>query len=114
MKTQLYTIFLPCYAPKKDELLGQLRSRLDDVEFIGLDELSGIMSTEGREQAYHSLGSGLCHLHQTVMNRYIGIRQAIESVTHSHEFSFGAQLPQVLMVNPVRTHLCGLMTSSTR
>jgi len=55
MKTQLYTVFLPCYAPKKDELLGQLRRRLDDVEFIGLDELSGIMSTEGREQAYRRI-----------------------------------------------------------
>jgi hypothetical protein len=56
MKAQLYTIFLPCYSPKKDELLGQLQSRLDDVEFIGLDELSGIMSTEGRDQAYRSIG----------------------------------------------------------
>jgi hypothetical protein len=55
MKTQLYTIFLPCYAPKKDELLEQLRRRLDDVDLIGLDELSGIMSTEGREQAYRRI-----------------------------------------------------------
>jgi hypothetical protein len=56
MKTQLYTIFLPCYSLKRDELLGKLQSRLDDVEFVGLDELSGIMSTEGREQAHRSIG----------------------------------------------------------
>ena len=56
MKTRLYTIFLPCYAAKRDELLGELQRRLEDVEFIGLDELSGIMSTEGRDQAYRSIG----------------------------------------------------------
>ena len=55
MKAQLYTIFLPCYSPKKDELLGKLHSRLDDVQFIGLDELSGIMSTEGRAQAHRRI-----------------------------------------------------------
>jgi len=56
MKTQLYSIFLPCYSPKKNELLQKLQSQLDDVEFVGFDELSGIMSTEGREQAYRHIG----------------------------------------------------------
>ncbi|MEA3345549.1 MAG: hypothetical protein U9Q78_04805 [Chloroflexota bacterium] len=52
---KIYTIFLPCYSPERDELLGKLQSRLDDVEFMGLDELSGIMSTEGRDEAYRSI-----------------------------------------------------------
>jgi nitrogen regulatory protein PII len=51
----IYTIFLPCYSPRRDELLEKLQSRLDDVELIGLDELSGIMSTEGRDEAYRSI-----------------------------------------------------------
>jgi hypothetical protein len=55
MKTQLYAIFLPSYVRKRDELLRKLRSRLDDVEFVGRDELSGIMSTEGREQAHRRI-----------------------------------------------------------
>lgn len=55
MKTKIYTIFLPCYSPRKDELLGKLQSELDDVEFVGLDELSGIGGTERREEAYQNM-----------------------------------------------------------
>jgi len=54
METKIYTLFLPCYSPRKDELLGKLRSELDDVEFAGLDEFSGIGGTEGREKAYQN------------------------------------------------------------
>jgi hypothetical protein len=55
MKTEIYTVFLPCYSPRKDELLGKLQSGFDDVEFVGLDELSGIGGTEGREEAYRNI-----------------------------------------------------------
>ena len=55
MKTKIYTISLPCYSPRKGELLGKLQSELDDVEFVGLDELSGIGGTQGREEAYRNI-----------------------------------------------------------
>ena len=42
-KAKIYSIFLPCYSSRKDGLLGELQSELDDVEFVGLDELSGIV-----------------------------------------------------------------------
>jgi hypothetical protein len=54
-KTEIYTIFLPCYSPRKDELLGKLQSEFDDVEFVGLNELSGIGGTEGREEVYQNI-----------------------------------------------------------
>jgi thioredoxin 1 len=37
METQLYAIFLPSYVRKRDELLGKLRSRLDDYDILGMD-----------------------------------------------------------------------------
>lgn len=55
MKAKIYTIFLPAYSPKKSELLRRLGEELNDVDFIGLDELSGIMATEGREEAYRNI-----------------------------------------------------------
>jgi len=55
VKGKVYTIFLPCYSPKKGDLLRTLRSELNDLYFIGLDEFSGIMATEGRERAYQNI-----------------------------------------------------------
>ena len=55
MKVKIYTIFLPCYSSQKDNLLGRLQNELDDVEFVGSDELSGIMATEGRRKAYQNI-----------------------------------------------------------
>ncbi|MGC9359834.1 MAG: hypothetical protein ACP5G7_05570 [Anaerolineae bacterium] len=59
-KATIYTIFLPCYAWPRgrwqgDELLDKLQARLADVRFVGLDQFSGIMSTEGRAQAYQHI-----------------------------------------------------------
>jgi hypothetical protein len=55
MRTKIYTIFLPYCFPRKGEIIGKLQSELDDVEFVGLDELSGIGSTGGREKAYQNI-----------------------------------------------------------
>ena len=55
VKARIYTIFLPCYSPRKSELLGRLQSELANVEFVGPDDLSGIMDTEGREEAYQNI-----------------------------------------------------------
>lgn len=52
---KVYTMFLPCYAPQRDEILNRLHARLDDIEFVGLDELAAIMSTKGREEAYRHI-----------------------------------------------------------
>lgn len=54
-KAKVYSIFLPCYSSRKDGLLGKLQSELDDVEFVGLDELSGIGGTGGRKEAYQNI-----------------------------------------------------------
>ena len=55
VKARIYTIFLPCYSPRKSELLGRLQSELANVEFVGPDDLLGIMDTEGREEAYQNI-----------------------------------------------------------
>jgi hypothetical protein len=61
-KATIYTLFLPCFGwPGRrgerlaDEVMAKLQARLDDVRFVGLDQLSGIMSTEGRAQAYQHI-----------------------------------------------------------
>jgi len=54
-KAKVYSIFLPCYSSRKHGLLRELQGELDDVDFVGLDELSDIMGTEGRTTAYQNI-----------------------------------------------------------
>jgi len=63
-KVTIYTVSLPCFGwpggraeRLADEVMAKLQARLDDVRFVGLDQLSGIMSTEGRAQAYQHIAA---------------------------------------------------------
>jgi len=38
-KTNIYTLFLPCYSSKKNEILNKLQESCKDDNFIGFDEL---------------------------------------------------------------------------
>ena len=56
-KAKIYGLFLPCYSAQKDELLKKLQVSLPDVEFVGLDKLSGINDTDDREDAYRNIAA---------------------------------------------------------
>ena len=56
-KAKIYCLFLPCYSAQKDELLKRLQAGIPDVEFVGLDNLSGINDAAGREGAYRNIAA---------------------------------------------------------
>jgi len=54
-KTNIYTLFLPCYSSKKNEILNKLQESCKDANFIGFDELSGIMDVKGAAKIYQNI-----------------------------------------------------------
>jgi len=52
-KAKIYTLFLPCYIPRKNEILNKLHESCKDANFIGFDELSGIMDGKGAKVQKH-------------------------------------------------------------
>jgi len=57
MKTKIYTIFLPFFSKKKNNLIGKLQNKLGDVEFIGFSELPGCsdMTREEKDEVYRNI-----------------------------------------------------------
>jgi hypothetical protein len=57
MKTKIYTIFLPFFSKKKNDLIGKLQNKLEDVEFIGFSDLSYCftMTPEKKDEVYRSI-----------------------------------------------------------
>lgn len=54
-KTNIYTLFLPCYSSRKNEILNKLQESCKDANFIGFDELSGIMDFKGAAKIYQNI-----------------------------------------------------------
>ncbi|MCK4445891.1 MAG: hypothetical protein KAW56_02290, partial [Candidatus Marinimicrobia bacterium] len=53
--TKIYTIFLPYYLSRKDEIINKLSSHQKNVEFVGFDKLSGITDATGKSTVYKNI-----------------------------------------------------------
>jgi len=53
--TKIYTIFLPYYLSRKDEIINKLSSMQKNVEFVGYNKLSGITDTTGKNTVYKNI-----------------------------------------------------------
>lgn len=53
--TKIYTIFLPYYLSRKDEIINKLSSHQKNVEFVGFDKLSGITDATGKNTVYKNI-----------------------------------------------------------
>lgn len=53
--TKIYTIFLPYYLSRKNEIINKLSSLRKNIKFIGLDKLSGITDEIGKDSVYKNI-----------------------------------------------------------
>ncbi len=53
--TKIYTIFLPYYLSRKDEIIDKLSSHQKNVEFVGFDKISGITDATGKNTVYKNI-----------------------------------------------------------
>jgi len=52
---KIYTIFLPHYFVKRDQIINKLQRLIQHVEFTGFDKLSGIIDRKGKALAYQNI-----------------------------------------------------------
>jgi len=73
---------------------------------LGWSLCSNLVKSKRGKQAGNPFGDGLRYLDDSVVGRYLGVRQGVKTMPNPYEFTTCAKLSEVLMVNALGTHVC--------